>query len=163
MKLKKDPTKTSLADGRRVFKDGIVANAIGSLDESNAFIGLAKVFAKNQDVKEVLGHVQRRLFKVGSEFAGLKRLEESDYEWILSVIEEFEAKTEKPKKFVILEKDEPTAFLSVARTVVRRVERWAVRLHREGLVSLLTVEWLNKLSYLLYLLILREGVEFEEV
>jgi len=70
----------------------------------------------------------------------------------------------KPNRFIILEKDETTAFLSVARAVVRRAEREAVRLYKEGKVRLLTVEWLNKLSYLLYLMILKEGgEEFEEV
>jgi cob(I)alamin adenosyltransferase len=70
----------------------------------------------------------------------------------------------KPHRFIILEKDESTAFLSVARAVVRRAERQAVRLYREGKARLLVVEWLNKLSYLLYLMILKEGGgEFEEI
>ncbi len=161
--MKKDPTKTSLADGRKISKDSAVAHAIGALDEANAFIGLAKAFVQNNDVKNALEDIQRMIFAVGSEISGAAKIGEDLYGRLMTYVEEFESKIEKPKKFVILEKDAATAFLSVARAVVRRAERWAVKLHQEGLVSLLLVEWLNKLSYLLYLMILREGGEFESV
>jgi cob(I)alamin adenosyltransferase len=159
----KDPTKTTLADGRTVGKDSDIAWLIGTVDEVNAFIGLAKVFAKNKDIKEVLGNVQRLMFKIGSDFALGPKITEEDYEWLLLMIDRFEREVNKPRNFVILEKDESTAFLSVARAVVRRAERWAVKLRREGIASELAVECLNKLSYLLYLLILKEGGEFEKI
>jgi cob(I)alamin adenosyltransferase len=79
------------------------------------------------------------------------------------MIESFEGKVEKPNCFLILEKDEGTSALSVARAVVRRAERRAISLYRNGLLSEKIVEVLNKISYLLYLLILYEGESFEEV
>ncbi|OYT35529.1 cobalamin adenosyltransferase [Archaeoglobales archaeon ex4484_92] len=159
----KDSTRTTLADGRRISKDSSIAHAIGVLDEANAFIGLAKVHARCEDVRESLETLQKMIFKIGSEFSGASKVDEKDYDKLMQFVKDFENKVKKPKKFVILEKDESTAFLSVARVVVRRAERYAVRLYREGLVSMLLVEWLNKLNYLLYLMILREGKNFNEV
>ena len=162
--MKKDPTKTIILDGRTVSKDSNIMWAIGTLDEANAFIGLAKVFSKDNDVKETLENIQRMIFKIGTEVVSRdSKVSEEDYKWLIDIIERFENSVNKPKSFVILEKDEATAFLSVARTVVRRAERIAVTLHREGIVSKLFVEWLNKLSYLLYLMILKEGKEFKEI
>ncbi len=160
--MKKDSSVTRTADGRIVDKNSNFAWFVGTLDEANAFIGLAKVFSRDEDVKKALADVQKRLFVLGIEPVR-KTLKEEDYEWLLSLIDDFEKAVKKPRSFVILEKDQSTAFLSVARTVVRRAERYAVRLYREGMLGMNAVEWLNKLSYLLYLMILKEGREFEKI
>ncbi len=160
--MKKDSSVTRTADGRIVDKNSNFAWFVGTLDEANAFIGLAKVFSRDEDVKKALADVQKRLFVLGIEPVR-KTLKEEDYEWLLSLIDDFEKVVKKPRSFVILEKDQSTAFLSVARTVVRRAERYAVRLYREGMLGMNAVEWLNKLSYLLYLMILKEGREFEKI
>jgi cob(I)alamin adenosyltransferase len=163
MIIKKDPTKTSLFDGRRVSKDSNIMWGVGTLDEANAFIGLAKVFVKDSEVRTVLEEIQKKLFRVGAELVSDSKISESDYKWLMETVKRFEDYVDKPNSFIILEKDESTAFLSVARTVIRRAERWAVTLSREGVVSPLLVEWLNKLNYLLYLMILKEGREFEKI
>ncbi|MBO8179460.1 MAG: ATP:cob(I)alamin adenosyltransferase [Archaeoglobus sp.] len=161
--LAKDSSLTRTGKGEVVDKDSSFTWYVGTVDEANSFIGLARVFSNDEKVKETLLEVQKRLFAVGAE-PSHQKLEEEDLEWLLKKVEEFENAVKKPNRFIILEKDEATAFLSVARAVVRRAEREAVRLYREGKVRLLTVEWLNKLSYLLYLMILKEGEgEFEEV
>jgi cob(I)alamin adenosyltransferase len=159
---RKDSSVTVTANGKVVSKDSNIAWYVGTLDEANAFIGLAKVFARDEEVKRTLGEVQRKMFVVGVEYAK-SSLTESDYEWLMGKVKEFEDAVRKPNSFVILEKDEPTAFLSVARAVVRRAERIAVRLYREGVVGMNVVEWLNKLNYLLYLMTLKEGRDFEKI
>ncbi|WP_290596786.1 MULTISPECIES: ATP:cob(I)alamin adenosyltransferase [unclassified Archaeoglobus] len=159
---RKDSSVTVTANGKVVSKDSNIAWYVGTLDEANAFIGLAKVFARDEEVKRTLGEVQRKMFVVGVEYAK-SSLAESDYEWLMGKVKEFEDAVRKPNSFVILEKDEPTAFLSVARAVVRRAERIAVRLYREGVVGMNVVEWLNKLNYLLYLMTLKEGRDFEKI
>ncbi|MCQ4153037.1 MAG: cob(I)yrinic acid a,c-diamide adenosyltransferase [Archaeoglobi archaeon] len=146
-----------------VFKDSAVAECLGAIDEANAFIGLAKVFSRDNEVRGILHEVQKRIFRIGEEFAGGRKVESSEIDWIKSKIKEMEEKIPKISSFVILEKDPATALLSVARAVVRRAERRAVTLYRNGLASENSVDWLNKLSYLLYLLTLKEGETFEEV
>ena len=155
----KDVTKTSTLTGI-VEKDSDVIWGIGVIDEANAFIGLAKIFSKDSKVKELLEEIQTKMFAVGSEIASSQsKITEKDCEDLTRIIEELEKEVKLPKRFIILERNEATAFLSVARSVVRRAERWAVKLHKDGIVSKTLVEWLNKLSYLLYLMILKEMCE----
>ncbi len=156
----KDVTITSTLSGH-MGKDSDIISGIGLLDEANSFIGLARVFAKKDETKKILEDMQNKMFKAGTEFAGGNNFPEEDYQGIMNTISQVEKKVKKPTKLVILEQDEQTGFLSVARTVVRRCERWAVKLHKQEKLSLNLVRWLNKLSYLLYLLILLEMDELE--
>ncbi len=156
----KDVTKTSTLSGH-LGKDSEVVSGIGLLDEANSFIGLARVFANHRETKKVLEEIQTKMFEAGSEFAGGDSFPEENYDAIMNTISQMEKKVKKPTKLIILEQNEHTAFLSVARAVVRRCERWAVKLHKEDELSLNLVRWLNKLSYLLYLLILLEMNETE--
>ncbi len=163
--MKGDATRTRLYGlNKIVSKDDIRIEAVGSIDEANAFIGLAKV-KSNRETREILKDIQRKMFKAGSEIVGGKlRITEKDLEEMLREIKEIERRVVFPRSFIILEKDETTALLSVARSVVRRAERKVVVLYKNGLVSKTLVEWLNKLSYLLYLFILRElDGEFEKI
>jgi len=157
----KDVTRTSTLSGI-MDKDSDVLEGIGSIDEANSFVGLAKVFSKNEHIRKILEEIQNVMFEAGAEFAQGEKFHERNYERILKTIDEIEKKVKKPRKFLILEQDYETAFLSVARSVVRRCERIAVSLYREEKVSELLVKWLNKLSYLLYLLILLKTQENED-
>lgn len=156
----KDVTTTSTLSGR-MGKDSDAVSGIGLLDEANSFIGLAKVFANHSETKKVLEEIQAKMFEAGAEFAGGDSFPEENYEQTMGIISRLEKKVLKPTRLIILEQNEQTGFLSVARAVVRRCERWAVKLHKKDEISLNMVEWLNKLSYLLYLLILLEMNETE--
>ncbi|RLI76647.1 ATP:cob(I)alamin adenosyltransferase [Archaeoglobales archaeon] len=163
--MKKDVTQTHLLGRSLVDKDSDIVWAVGSVDEANAFIGLAKVYVKDEKIKETLSFIQRKMFKAGMEIVSKESVfSDEDFNEIMGIIKEFEKEVVKPRKFIILEKDEATAYLSVARAVVRRAERWGVRLHKKGLVPKPFVEWMNKLSYLIYLMILKESNgKFEEL
>ena len=153
---RKDVRKTHLLDRTLVDKDSDVINCLGTLDEANSFIGLARVFSRDEKIKETLERIQQKMFKAGLELVSDKKMDENDYEEIMSVVAEFEKIVKKPNKFILLEKNESSAFLSVARAIVRRAEREAIKLQKKGVTSIWLVEWLNKLSYLLYLMVLRE-------
>lgn len=161
--MKGDPVRTRTFT-EIVNKEDPRIEAVGCIDEANAFIGLAKV-KSNGETREILKEVQRKMFKAGSEVVGGSlKITQEDLNEILNVIRELEKSVEFPKSFIILEKDELTSLLSVARCVVRRAERRVVYLYNRGLVGLTLVEWLNKLSYLLYLLILKElNGKFEKI
>lgn len=161
--MKGDPTRTRTFSDT-VSKEDPRIDAVGCIDEANAFIGLAKV-KSNGKTKEILSEIQRKMFKAGSEVVGGRlKISEEDLDEMIEIIRDLENTVQFPKSFIILEKDELTSLLSVARTVVRRAERKVVSLYNRGMVGLTLVEWLNKLSYLLYLLILKEmNGEFEIV
>ncbi|MBO8182345.1 MAG: cob(I)yrinic acid a,c-diamide adenosyltransferase [Archaeoglobus sp.] len=157
---KKDVRKTHLLDRSLVDKDSDIISCLGTLDEANSFIGLARVFARDEKIKEILEKIQQKMFKAGLELVSDQKLSEEDFEEIKAIVDDFEKIVRKPNKFILLEKNRSSAFLSVARAIVRRAEREAIRLQKEGITSIWLVEWLNKLSYLLYLMVLRE-IELE--
>jgi len=159
----KDPAKTTTLSGEE-WKDSTIVECVGCIDEANAFIGLARIFSKNSRVKDVLFEVQRTMFKAGCEIStGERKIGIDEIRWLNSVIEDVESSIEVPHSFLILETSKEAALLSVARAVVRRAERRAVTLYRKKRVGLNLVQWLNKLSYLIYLLALLVSDERIEV
>ncbi len=152
----KDVLTTKSLRNNGISKDSSEIWAVGSVDEANAIIGLAKVHSKGR-TREVLAYVQKMMFRLGAEISsGKKMIYGSDVENLLQLIDEFKQEIKLPNSFVILEQDETTAFLSIARAAVRRAERWVVRLRKERKIGIDAVKWMNKLSYLLYILILYE-------
>ncbi|MEM0331667.1 MAG: ATP:cob(I)alamin adenosyltransferase [Archaeoglobaceae archaeon] len=158
-----DVIYTTDGSGKCILKSSDEVSAIGAIDEANSFIGIAKIFSKREEVKKILSEVQKLIFKVGGEISGYCKVNEDVCKRLSEFVEFFEAKVEKPRCFLILEKDEATAFLSAARAVVRRAEREAVKLYLKGKISKTPIIFLNKLSYLLYLATLYEGDEFEKI
>ncbi len=159
----RNPAKTTTLSGEE-WKDSSVVECIGSMDEANAFLGLARVFSSSSRVRDLLLNIQRTMFKAGCEVSlGEKKIGKKELELLEEVIREIEKEVEIPHSFLILETSEETAFLNVARTAVRRAERRAVSLYRKNRVGLDLVQWLNRLSYLIYLLILLAGDEKIEV
>ena len=155
----RNPAKTTTLSGEE-WKDSSVVECIGSIDEANAFLGLARVFSSSSRVRDLLLSIQRTMFKAGCEVSlREKKIGKKELESLEEVIREIEKDVEIPHSFLILETSEETAFLNVARTAVRRAERRAVSLYRKNRVGLDLVQWLNRLSYLIYLLILLAGEE----
>jgi cob(I)alamin adenosyltransferase len=159
----KDVRKTHLLDRSLVDKDSEIIKCLGTIDEANSFIGLARVFARDRKVKDVLKEVQKKMFKAGLELVSNESMSRRDCEELEAFVNEFEGIVSKPSKFIFLEKNQSSAFLSVARAIVRRAERKAVSLQKKGKASIWLVEWLNRLSYLLYLMVLMEIEDYEEV
>jgi len=161
---KGDGGETSLLYGDRVAKSDARCEAYGTIDEAVSALGLARHFCRSEVKDTVLG-LQRDLFVVGTELATpaehysklvteqnkvtsqmVQRLEE--------LIEEFEAKVEMPKAFVIPGGDSAgSAALDVARTVVRRAERRVVALKEARVVKNDEVlRYLNRLADLVFTL-----------
>ncbi len=160
---RKNPARTRTLEGEE-WKDSEVVECVGCLEEASAFLGLARVFSRKDKVRELILEVQRFMFRVGCEISSGNRVVEwKDVEKLEEVISDLESNVEIPHSFLILETSAETGFLNVARTVVRRAERRAVSLYRKGRVGEELVQWLNRLSYMVYLLILLESEERIEV
>jgi len=161
----KTSDKTHLFNLELVSKDDLRIEAVGSIDEANAYIGLAKTKIGDERLRKILHDVQVNMFRAGSQVVGGdEKITKADLDELLEIVRRMESEVEFPRSFIILERDEVSAVLSVARSVVRRAERRVVSLYRNGLVDYTLVEWLNKLSYLLYLMILAvQKGEYEPV
>ena len=63
-----DSGYTSIVGGKRVKKSSYVIEAIGNIDELNAFLGLT-VHYLNSRQKKIIQHIQNDLFDLGADIA----------------------------------------------------------------------------------------------
>ena len=119
-----DGTTTLLGSGRMGKNDPRVV-VLGDVDEASSFLGLARAEAE-EDLGELLLGLQRLLYRVMGDVA-MPREEnavgEGDLAFVDGALEEWRAKTEIPKEFVVPGESRLGALLDVSRTVVRRAER----------------------------------------
>jgi len=159
-----------LFGGNRISKDDVRTEAYGTVDEATAALGMARAEligltgAGIAALDETILSIQRDLFVVGAELAtnpdAWSRLEEGRTKVspkMLARINALLAATEAaivfPKDFVIPGSSKASSAIELARTIIRRAERWCVTLGREGLLPgdhLLA--YLNRLADLLWLL-----------
>ena len=154
-------TKTFGCD-QRVSKSSSIAEALGSLDEINSFLGLIKIKSGNTifslpttkiTVSEVVGRIQQDLFIVQAELAGApKTITQDKVKWLEEIINGIE-KTLPPIKTFFVSGGVELAILSdIARTIARRAERRVVGVVEEGKITIgkETLAYLNRLSSVLY-------------
>jgi len=119
-----DGTTTLLGSGRMGKNDPRIA-LLGDIDEASSFLGLARAEAEG-DLGELLLETQRLLYRVMGDVAmpqEVNAVGEGDLGFVDGALEEWRAKTEIPKAFVIPGESRLGALLDVARSVVRRAER----------------------------------------
>jgi cob(I)alamin adenosyltransferase len=158
-----DKGETSLVGGQRVPKDDMRIEAYGTVDELNAFVGLARTAALDSQGKAdamaaALLRVQHQLFNLGSVLSTLPgdlhpkqpRTTEADIAWLESEMDARTAKLPALRSFVLPGGSRLNGLLHIARTVCRRAERVAVGLHRNGGCGDVEVRYLNRLSDALF-------------
>ena len=156
-----DHGTTRLFSGEEVSKDSSRPNAYGDLDELVSILGVARCHCPAADTQQAILNLQRELFVAGSEMAtapgGLERLGQridaarlADLELLMAELEEA---IEIPNGFIVPGGTPAGAFLDLARSVSRRLERRVVGMCDDGeLDNDSLIVWLNRLSDYLYLL-----------
>lgn len=156
-----DEGYTDLLGPERVAKYDLRPETYGTVDEATSTLGLARALSTQERVREVLMHTQHDLYLLMAEVATpVAQLEKLPYritqeqaDWIDSTIKELEGEIELPRAFVLPGASPASAAIDVARTIVRRAERHAVRLIHEGRMPQGQVlRYLNRLSSLLFVL-----------
>ena len=161
-----DKGETSLYGGTRVSKAAARVESYGTLDELNAFIGLAKAEISDEKVLNQLQKIQFDLFTVGSEAAtptdklllanGKSRLDlmisEKEITELELWMDDFDAELEPLKFFILPSGGKAAATLHVCRTVCRRAERAMVFLNETEEVRPELIKYLNRLSDYLFIL-----------
>jgi cob(I)alamin adenosyltransferase len=170
-----DGTTGLLYGGERIAKDDPRAEAYGTIDETVAALGLARaeLGLKQQldvvppgltGIADLVLRLQRELFVVGAELAtnpaawdrledDRTRVSEAMVHGIDELLRELEAHVEMPREFIVPGESRTSAALELARTTLRRAERRAVTLRRDGLVpGPHLVPYLNRLADLLWVL-----------
>jgi cob(I)alamin adenosyltransferase len=144
-----------------VPKHDLRPEAYGVVDEAQAALGLARASGCTDRTGEILLSVQQDLYLLMAELAAAGDthspfaggIAAEHVEQVEGWIAELEAQIELPREFVVPGNSQPGAALHLARTIVRRGERWAVRLGHAGLLDNEQVMgYLNRLSSLLFVL-----------
>jgi cob(I)alamin adenosyltransferase len=146
--------------GDRVAKDDPRIGLIGDLDETTSMLGLARSLMNASRLAEIVVDVQRDLYRVMADLAFVTDVRPPGYETTIEWVRKIEgltdtltAEIELPRQFVLPGQTQASAALDVARAVVRRAERQAVHLLRDGTITNEhIVGYLNRLSSLLFIL-----------
>jgi cob(I)alamin adenosyltransferase len=170
-----DRGETGLASGERVPKDSLRIECYGTVDELNAWIGLARQTAAElaarapalAEMGASLLRIQHELFNLGSVLATLPeklgprqpRIGEAEVAALEAEIDRATERLSPLKSFVLPGGSRLNAELHLCRTVCRRAERLTVTLAREGGSDELSVRYLNRLSDALFVFSRRANQE----
>jgi cob(I)alamin adenosyltransferase len=170
-----DGTTGLLYGGQRIPKDDLRTEAYGTIDEAVAALGLARaqlglkdrlgsLSAGFGDLSSLILRFQRELFVAAAEMAtnpdawdrledGRTRVSQAMVDGVEAVLHDVEDHVEMPREFVVPGETPTSAMLELARTTLRRAERRAVTLGREGLLpGPHLLPYLNRLADLLWVL-----------
>ena len=152
-----DKGRTSLGDGERVAKHDPRVEAYGTVDEANAIIGVARLYAKGE-VDRMLKRLQNDLFDLGADLCrpeGEKqalRVAAQQVDRLEREIDGLNAKLAPLTSFVLPGGTPGAAYLHLARTVVRRAERMMTALGEKEWVNPEAIKYANRLSDHLFVL-----------
>ena len=147
-----DDGTTGLSTGARVPKDSARVEAMGGVDELNSAIGIVLTHALPTDVRASLTRIQHELFDLGGELSlpGTTLIGATAAARLEQELDAFNDTLAPLKEFVLPGGSPAAASCHLARAICRRAERDVVRLHRSETVSAPVVQYLNRLSDLLF-------------
>ncbi len=164
-----DEGNTSLLGGTRFSKSDLRVEAIGSVDELNAHIGVLRDQPVNRPREEMLHQIQDNLFVIGSLLAVtgdkqpsfIPEFEAQQVENLEKSIDAMEEQLEPMRNFILPGGHPDVSACHVARCVCRRSERALVRVKESGGVKPELIMYLNRLSDFLFVLARTLGREHQ--
>ncbi|HLK19885.1 MAG TPA: cob(I)yrinic acid a,c-diamide adenosyltransferase [Bryobacteraceae bacterium] len=151
-----DQGETHLAGGQRVAKDSLRIECYGTVDELNAFVGMAGITSAESipELAAILKRIQHELFNLGSILATKPqdvhpkqaRITTAEIAQLETEIDRMNAELAPLRSFVLPGGSRLNTELHACRTICRRAERIAVRLAREEEIPPETIQYLNRLS-----------------
>lgn len=154
-----DNGTTALGSGDRRMKYDLRVSSYGTVDETNATIGMARALgALDADMDGMLSRIQNDLFDLGADLATPEtdeplaytplRIIDSQVDRIEADIDTLNARLEPLRSFVLPGGSKGSAYLHLARTVSRRAERLMVELAEQPgeHVNPAGIRYMNRLS-----------------
>lgn len=153
---KGDSGNTTLLTGELVRKDDLRVEAYGTLDELDAHLGEARQAVSEENVRQILLEIQQDLFRLMGELACKSKpyahpVTEEEVNKLTDRAREWEQKVHL-EGLVIPGNTPQSAKLDVCRTITRRAERRIVTLSQSEPVSDFILQYINRLSDLLFIL-----------
>jgi cob(I)alamin adenosyltransferase len=152
-----DAGETALGNGARVAKHATRVSAYGTVDETNATVGLARLHA-NPDMNAALARISNDLFDLGADLCTPDmhldetlpytplRMQEAQVIRLEREIDVMNAKLQPLRSFILPGGSPLATYLHLCRTVCRRAERLTVELATMESVNPESVKYLNRLS-----------------
>lgn len=157
-----DIGKTSLANGKRVWKNNLRVESYGLVDELNSTLGIAISEIKDKNTKNILTKIQNDLFTLCLDLAypladekskkPVLRIQEEMVKLLENQIDIFDNKIPKLETFILPGGSKGACFLHLARSICRRAERRVVALSHKVLINKNCIVYLNRLSDFLFVL-----------
>ncbi len=157
-----DKGQTSLGDGSRQPKHALRVAAYGTVDETNAAVGLVRLHvASDPEADAMLARIQNDLFDLGAdlctpEAANPKhpplRIQQAQVDRLETEIDRVNERLQPLNSFVLPGGSAAAAHLHLARTVCRRAERLITELAANEPVNPAAVRYINRLSDHLFVL-----------
>lgn len=160
-----DEGYTGLLGAGRIAKEDLRMEALGTVDEVSAALGVARAHVSEEGAGLIL-KIQRDLYGLMGELAATPEnverfhfIDAQKVAWLEAQVDAIGATTEVPKEFIVPGDTAPGAFLDLARAIVRRAERRVAELiHRGDIGNPDLLRYLNRLSSLCFVLEIREHV-----
>ena len=152
-----DAGETALGNGARVAKHALRVSAYGTVDETNATLGMARLHATGE-MDAALQRIQNDLFDLGADLcrpdmardheAGYTplRILDTQVERLEAEIDAMNARLTPLRSFILPGGSALAAHLHLCRTVSRRAERLTVELATMEEINTAAVKYLNRLS-----------------
>lgn len=156
-----DKGETALGNGKRVSKAHLRIQAYGTVDETNAVLGVVRLHTKDlAELDPMLAKIQNELFDLGADLCvpdtGKKleheplRILTGQHQRLEREIDELNKALAPLRSFVLPGGSPAASYLHLARTVCRRAERLIVALAAAEPVSEAAIAYINRLSDFLF-------------
>ncbi|UTW55138.1 cob(I)yrinic acid a,c-diamide adenosyltransferase [Kordiimonas sp. SCSIO 12610] len=155
-----DKGDTSLSNGERLPKDNLRIDAYGTVDEANSVYGLVRLHT-SCEADDMLMRIQNDLFDLGADLSTpaseadgadfepsemVLRVTEAQVQRLEHEIDQMNASLSPLTSFILPGGSEASAYLHLARTVIRRAERLSISAAREVNINPAAIRYLNRLS-----------------
>ncbi|MEY4697118.1 MAG: hypothetical protein RIT14_1546 [Pseudomonadota bacterium] len=153
-----DAGETALGNGARVAKHATRVSAYGTVDETNATVGLARLHTAGTELDAPLARISNDLFDLGADLCTPDmhldetlpytplRIQEAQVIRLEREIDALNARLEPLRSFILPGGSALAAHLHLCRTICRRAERLTVELATMESVNPEAVKYLNRLS-----------------
>ena len=153
-----DDGNTGLQGNLRIGKSHPRIMAYGTVDESNAALGMVLTNTLDEDIEKILVEIQNELFLVGADLSNpnlndtKNRVSLDMIEKLEQHIDKFESELPPLTNFILPGGETSAAQLHYVRTVVRRAETLVVQLSEKDEINSNCIKYLNRLSDLFFVM-----------
>ena len=149
-----DSGTTGLGDGKRVEKDSLRVEAVGTIDELNCLVGTVLAHQSSFEIKKCLTEVQHDLFDLGGELCipGHSIMRPEYTVRLENWLDSFNTELPPLKEFILPGGNSAAAQCHLARAVCRRAERRVTSLKHQESINEEALIYLNRLSDLLFVI-----------